>query len=74
MNGGAIPPLPHSSNGKLTWLWHYAKSRNVAGLRPYEVMSLQKQAKQTPCLLGRKRTIPNEGPPLVGEVSDNSCE
>jgi hypothetical protein len=30
--------------------------------------------KQTPWLLVRKRTIPTEQPPLVGEVNANLCE
>jgi hypothetical protein len=30
--------------------------------------------KKTPWLLVRKRTIPTERPPLVGEVSANFCE
>jgi hypothetical protein len=38
----------------------------VTGAVPYA-------SKKTPWPLFRKRTIPTEGPPLVGEVSANFC-
>jgi hypothetical protein len=46
---------------------------NIASVLPNLNISYKTKRKQTPWLLVRKRTIPTERPPLVGEVSANFC-
>jgi hypothetical protein len=49
------------------------KQKTISERSRIQNIDYKLQEKKTPWLLVRKRTIPTERPPLVGEVSANFC-
>jgi hypothetical protein len=54
------------------WTWWSISTLHIYPLMAESQLTLS-NIKETPWLLVRKRTIPTERPPLVGEVSANFC-